>query len=374
MRDLPALCPGVNDMHSDLTPARHIDTRSADTAVLLINLGTPDTPSPRDVRRYLAEFLSDPRVVELPAWLWQPVLRGVVLPFRSRSSAKKYESIWMPEGSPLRVHTEQQARDLQAWFDARGKRVIVEHAMRYGNPSIAAVMTRLRANHVKRILVLPMYPQYAASTTATAFDKIAAALEKIRNQPTMRFVNHYHADARYIDALRRQVERHWDTNGRPDFAAGDKVIFSFHGLPLRAAELGDPYYNQCVQTGALLAGALGLAPGQFRVTFQSRFGYQKWLEPGTAETLAELGHEGTARVDVFCPGFTADCIETIEEIGIEAREIFVQFGGKEFHRIDCLNEAPAFIDMLGEMALENLAGWPDTAPPQSGSAELFAAA
>jgi ferrochelatase len=361
-------------MHSSLSPARHTDTHSADTAVLLINLGTPDTTSPRDVRRYLAEFLSDPRVVELPAWLWQPVLHGLVLPFRSRASAKKYESIWMQEGSPLAVHTERQARELQAWFDARGKRIVVEHAMRYGNPSIAAVITRLRANGVKRILVLPMYPQYAASTTATAFDKIAAALRKIRNQPVMRFVNHYHADARYIEALRRQVQRYWDANGRPNFAAGDKVLFSFHGLPLRSVELGDPYYSQCMQTGALLAVALGLAPGQFRVTFQSRFGFQKWLEPATDEMLADLGDADTSRVDVFCPGFTADCIETIEEIGIEGRDIFLEFGGMEFHRIDCLNEAPAFIDMLGEIALDNLAGWSNEAPLTSGSTGLFEAA
>jgi protoporphyrin/coproporphyrin ferrochelatase len=361
-------------MRSDLTPAGHADARFADTAVLLINLGTPDTPSPRDVRRYLAEFLSDPRVVELPAWMWQPVLRGLVLPFRGRSSAKKYQSVWTQEGSPLRVHTEQQARALQAWFDARGKRVTVEHAMRYGNPSIEAAITRLRANGVKRILALPMYPQYAASTTATAFDKIAAALANIRHQPAMRFISHYHADPRYIEALRRQVQQHWDENGRPDFAAGDKILFSFHGLPLRAAELGDPYFRQCMQTGSLLADALGLAPGQFDVTFQSRFGYQKWLEPGTAETLADLGDIGAARVDVFCPGFTADCIETIEEIGIEGRDTFVEFGGKEFHRIDCLNEAPAFIDMLGEMALDNLSGWPDAKPAPSGTAEVFAAA
>jgi ferrochelatase len=361
-------------MRSAASLSRHTDAQSADTAVLLINLGTPDTPSPRDVRRYLAEFLSDPRVVELPAWLWQPVLHGLVLPFRSRASAKKYESVWMPEGSPLRVHTVQQARDLQAWFDARGRRIIVDYAMRYGNPSIAAALTRLRANGAKRVLVMPMYPQYAASTTATAFDKVAAALTKIRHQPAMRFVNHYHADARYIEALRRQVQRYWDIHGRPDFAAGDKVLFSFHGLPLRSAELGDPYYCQSMRTGSLLADALGLEPEYFRVTFQSRFGYQKWLEPGTAETLAELGYQDTSRVDVFCPGFTADCIETIEEIGIEGRDTFLEFGGTEFHRIDCLNEALAFIDMLGEIALENLVGWSDATPAVGGGLGMFAAA
>src|ERR1700754_1575897 len=190
---------GVNDMRSDANLARHTDAQSADTAVLLINLGTPDTPTPRDVRRYLAEFLSDPRVVELPAWLWQPVLHGVVLPLRSRASARKYEQVWLPEGSPLRVHTEKQARDLQSWFDARGRHVAVEYGMRYGNPSIADALTRLRANGARRILVLPMYPQYAASTTATAFDQTALALRQIRNQPAIRFVSHYHADARYIE-------------------------------------------------------------------------------------------------------------------------------------------------------------------------------
>jgi ferrochelatase len=359
--------------HADRS-APALATSKPDTAVLLINLGTPDTPAPRDVRRYLAEFLSDPRVVELPAWLWQPVLHGVVLPLRSRASAKKYEQVWLPEGSPLRVHTEKQARDLQSWLDARGRHVAVEYGMRYGNPSIADALTRLRANGVRRILVLPMYPQYAASTTATAFDQTALALRQIRNQPAIRFVSHYHADARYIEALRRQVERYWDINQRPDFGAGDKVLFSFHGLPSRSAELGDPYYKHCMQTGTLLAEALGLADNHFRVTFQSQFGYQKWLEPHTAETVGQLGAMGTARVDVFCPGFTADCIETIEEIGMEVRDIFLEYGGKEFHRIECVNEAPAFIDMLGEIALENLIGWPNSIHAPSNEESAFAAA
>jgi ferrochelatase len=227
---------------------------------------------------------------------------------------------------------------------------------------------------VRRILVLPMYPQYAASTTATAFDQTALALRQIRNQPAIRFVSHYHADARYIEALRRQVERYWDINQRPDFGAGDKVLFSFHGLPSRSAELGDPYYKHCMQTGTLLAEALGLADNHFRVTFQSQFGYQKWLEPHTAETVGQLGAMGTARVDVFCPGFTADCIETIEEIGMEVRDIFLEYGGKEFHRIECVNEAPAFIDMLGEIALENLIGWPNSIHAPSNEESAFAAA
>jgi protoporphyrin/coproporphyrin ferrochelatase len=190
----------------------------------------------------------------------------------------------------------------------------------------------------------------------------------------MRFVNHYHADARYVEALRRQVQQYWDRNRRPDFGAGDKVLFSFHGLPLRSTELGDPYYQHCMQTGVLLAEALGLAGSHYRVTFQSQFGYQKWLEPHTAETVAQLGAAGTSRIDVFCPGFTADCIETIEEIGMEARDIFVEYGGKEFHRIECVNELPAFIDMLGEIALEHLAGWQSPASAPRDQESAFAAA
>jgi ferrochelatase len=333
---------------------------SARTAVLLVNLGTPDAPTPRDVRRYLAEFLSDTRVVELPSWLWQPILRGVILPFRSRASARKYASVWLPGGSPLRVHSENQTHALARWFNVHDRDIEVGFAMRYGSPSIADGIDRLRSKGVGRILILPMYPQYAASTTATAFDKAASALAKIRNQPEIRFLKHYHTDSGYIHSLAVNVERYWQAHDRPDFTRGDQLILSFHGLPVQTVELGDPYRQQCIETGERLMDALNPAASDCRITFQSEFGRQEWLSPHTAEMLAELGAAKVRRVDVFCPGFTADCIETIEEIGMEGRDIFLKWGGTEFHRIDCVNDSDVFIDALGELALSNLQGWSDT--------------
>ncbi|MGE8158806.1 ferrochelatase [Paraburkholderia sp. NPDC080076] len=326
-------------------------------AVLLINLGTPDAPTAREVHRYLAEFLSDPRVIEMPQWLWQPILRGLVLPFRSHAAARRYESIWMPDGSPLRVHTEQQATALRRWLTERGQQVRVAYAMRYGTPSIAGELDRLIRQGCDRIVILPMYPQYAASTTATAFDKVASAFAQIRNQPEVRFIKQYFADSRYISALADTVRRHWYVHGRPDFNRGDQMLLSFHGLPQRAIERGDPYHAQCLETGALLAEALSLDAHHCRVTFQSEFGRQEWIGPHTAETLAELGASGTHRVDVFCPGFTADCIETVDEIGVEGRDTFLKWGGREFHRIDCVNASAPFIDALGELTLDQLKHW-----------------
>jgi ferrochelatase len=345
-----------------------------DTAVLLINLGTPDEPTRKDVSRYLAEFLSDPRVVELPQWLWQPVLHGLVLPLRSHASAKKYQSVWLPGGSPLRVHTENQAYALRSWFRERGEDILVEYAMRYGSPSIADALSLLQANGVKRIILMPMYPQYAASTTATAFDKAAQALATPRNQPEIRFVKQFHDDPRYIAALRDKVEQSWSHNGRPNFDAGHQLVLSFHGLPTRSTELGDPYYQQCLETGLLLRTALDLDEASCRITFQSQFGYQEWLQPHTDRVLADLGAIGTGRVDVFCPGFTADCIETIEEIGMEGRDIFLKYGGREFHRIDCVNTSPRFIDSIGEICLGNLAGWRDHSPQSRAHMNLSQAA
>ena len=345
-----------------------------DTAVLLINLGTPDEPTRKDVSRYLAEFLSDPRVVELPQWLWQPVLHGIVLPLRSHASAKKYQSVWLPSGSPLRVYTERQAYALKSWFRERGEDILVEYAMRYGSPSIADAFTMLQANGAKRIILMPMYPQYAASTTATAFDKAAQALARLRNQPEIRFVKQFYDDPRYITSLRDKVGQYWAHNGRPNFEAGDQLVLSFHGLPARSAELGDPYYQQCLATGLLLRTALDLQEKNCQITFQSQFGYQEWLQPHTDRVLADLGAIGTGRVDVFCPGFTADCIETVEEIGMEGRDIFLKYGGRDFHRIDCVNASPSFIDSIGEICLENLAGWRDLGAQTRGHKDFSKAA
>jgi protoporphyrin/coproporphyrin ferrochelatase len=327
-------------------------------AVLLINLGTPDAPTPRAVRKYLAQFLSDPRVVEIPAFLWQLILRLAILPFRSRASAKKYAQVWMPEGSPLRVYTERQVEQLRRLFAANDYHVIVDYAMRYGTPGIPAMLNQLKLEGAERVLLVPMYPQYSSSTTATAFDDAFTALKRVRNQPEIRTIRHYADHPAYIGALAEQVREYWRHHGRPDFAAGDKLVLSFHGVPKRTMDLGDPYHDQCQQTGSLLAAALALTPVECRVTFQSRFGRAEWLQPYTAPTLAELGAGGVRRVDVFCPGFTADCLETIEEIGIEVRDEFLKAGGKQFHRIPCVNASPAWIKALGEIVAQHLQGWP----------------
>jgi len=332
------------------------------TAILLVNLGTPDGTSPREVGRYLRQFLSDPRVVEIPRAAWWFILNVLILPLRSRASAHKYESIWLREanmtGSPLLVYTERQAHALQQLMNAQGHDVVVACAMRYGNPSIPSVMQALRKQGVERILVLPMYPQYSGTTTATAFDEVFRVLGEMRNQPELRLVKHFHDDPAYINALHQQVGAYWAQHGAPDFAHGDKLLLSFHGVPRRTLELGDPYHCECLKTGRLLGEALGLQPGQYLVTFQSRFGKAEWLQPYTAPTAQELGRQGVRRIDVMCPGFTSDCLETLEEIAMEVKEDFLHAGGKEFHFIPCLNESPAWINGMVEIVEQHLAGWP----------------
>ena len=334
------------------------------TAILLVNLGTPDGTSPREVGRYLRQFLSDPRVVEIPRAAWWFILNVLILPLRSRASAHKYESIWLREanmtGSPLLVYSERQAHALQQLLNAQGHDVVVACAMRYGNPSIPSVMQALRKQGAERILVLPMYPQYSGTTTATAFDEVFRVLGEMRNQPELRLVKHFHDDPAYINALHQQVGAYWAQHGAPDFARGDKLLLSFHGVPRRTLELGDPYHCECLKTGRLLGEALGLQPGQYLVTFQSRFGRAEWLQPYTAPTLEELGRVGTNRVDVFCPGFPADCLETLEEIAMEGQSTFRVAGGKEFHYIPCLNDSEAWIAGIADIALAHLQGWPLT--------------
>ncbi len=333
-------------------PARRHGTAER-TAVLLVNLGTPDAPTPAALRRYLAQFLGDPRVVEIPRALWWLILHGVILRVRPAKSARKYESIWMAEGSPLLVWSEKQAKLLQGYLGERGQPVLVRHAMRYGNPSVASVMDALKAEGATRILLLPMYPQYSGPTTASAWDAVADWSRNIRHVPELRFVNRYHDDAAYIEALAQRVISHWQTNGR-----GDKLVLSFHGVPKRTLLLGDPYHCECLKTARLLGERLTLAPGQLVVTFQSRFGKAEWLQPYTEPTLIELAKQGVQRVDVMCPGFTADCLETLEEIDQEAREAFLEAGGMEFHYIPCLNDSHPWIAALAEIAMRHLQGWP----------------
>ena len=328
------------------------------TAVLYCNLGTPDEPTPAAVRRYLAEFLSDPRVVEIPKWLWWPVLYGVILPVRSARSAAKYAKIWTPDGSPLLLWTGKQAKLLQGWLGEHGHRVKVRHAMRYGSPSIASQLDALKAEGVTRILVLTAYPQYSASTTASVGDAVRAWSARKRHVPELRFVNRYHDDAGYVQALARRIEAHWREHGR-----GDHLLMSFHGVPERTLRLGDPYHCECQKTARLLATRLGLDKDRYTLTFQSRFGKARWLEPFTEPTLRALAQRGVRRVDVICPGFTGDCLETLEEIGMEGRQAFLTSGGKEFHYIACLNDDPAWIGALGAIAERHLAGWPTRETP-----------
>ncbi|MDR2127965.1 MAG: ferrochelatase [Burkholderiaceae bacterium] len=325
--------------------------------VLLVNLGTPDAATPRALRRYLAEFLSDPRVVEIHGALWQPVLHGFVLRTRPARSARKYQRIWTAEGSPLAVWTRKQTALLRGYLGERGGcgALEVEHAMRYGQPSIASQLGALKARGCTRILLAPLYPQYSASTTGSAFDAMAAWAMRQRRVPQLRVLDPYYAHPDYIGALARRIRADWQARGQPD-----KLVMSFHGMPVRAARQGDPYARQCERTAQLLAARLALKPGQWLHTFQSRFGHARWLQPYTQATLEQLARSGVARVDVVCPGFASDCLETLEEIAIEARAAFLAAGGRQYHYIACLNDAPEWIAALAGMIERHLKDWVQT--------------
>jgi ferrochelatase len=322
------------------------------TAVLLVQLGTPEAPQPAAVRRYLAQFLSDPRVVEIPAAVWKPILHGVILRTRPAQSARKYASIWTAQGSPLMVNTVAQTRLLGECFAQEGRHVELAFAMRYGEPSIPSVLRALRERNLRRLLVIPLYPQYSASTTATAIDAVAAELAGWRNQPELRTVRDFHRDEGWVDALAGHIRAHWEREGPPD-----RLLMSFHGIPKRSIEAGDPYQRECLASAELLATRLGLRPTDWSASFQSRFGRAEWLQPYTDVTLRELGRAGLGRVDVVCPGFVSDCLETLEEIAMEGRETFQASGGKAFRYIPCLNDSPAFVQALARLAQKHLAGW-----------------
>lgn len=326
----------------------------ARSAVVLVNLGTPDAPTAQAVRRYLKQFLSDPRVVEIPRLVWWFILNLIILPFRSSQSAKKYASIWTKEGSPLKVHTQQQATLLAGALAGRGHDgLTVAMAMRYGSPSLPEVLARLKSEGCERIAILPAYPQYSGTTTGSIYDAVFSHYATVRNVPELRFIKQYHEHETYIAALRDSVLAHWETNGRPD-----KLVMSFHGVPKRTLLLGDPYHCQCLKTARLLAEQLKLSKDQYIVTFQSRFGKAEWLQPYTAPTLIALAQQGVKRVDLLCPGFTSDCLETLEEIALEAKHDFETAGGQVFHYIPCLNETPAWITGMAEIAEQHMIGWP----------------
>ena len=326
------------------------------TAVLLVNLGTPAAATASALRRYLAQFLWDPRVVEIPRPLWWLILHGVILRTRPAKSAAKYASIWTAQGSPLLRWSQRQAECLQTELQARGHDVLVRLAMRYGEPAFDRVLDALQAEGATRLLVLPLYPQYAAATTASTVDAVAAWAKHSRRVPELRFVNHYHDDPGYIAALAASVRAHWALQPR-----GDKLVMSFHGVPARSLALGDPYHCECHKTARLLAEALALGRDDYIVTFQSRLGRAKWLEPYTEPTVKRLAEQGVKHIDAICPGFAADNLETLEEIAMEARDAFIQAGGETFHFIACLNDAPAWIDALGTLAERHLQGWPTRA-------------
>ena len=330
---------------------------SARTAVLYCNLGTPSEPSAPALRTYLAEFLGDGRVVEIPKPIWWLILHGIILRVRPKKSAAKYASIWTEGGSPLKVMTEQQAQSLGTTLQAEGHQVTVRYAMRYGQPSIPEQLNALKAEGVQRVLIVPAYPQYSGTTTASVFDAVYRWGLKTRLIPELRFINRYHDDARYINALAQTVREHWAKHGQ-----AEQLVMSFHGVPERTLHLGDPYHCECMKTGRLLAEALGLTKDQYKLTFQSRFGKAKWLEPYTEPTLIAMAQQGVKKVDVICPGFTGDCLETLEEIQQEAQEAFKHAGGESFNYIPCLNNHPAWIEALTAISLDQMQGWDLSGP------------
>jgi len=319
--------------------------------ILLLQLGTPAAPTPAALKRYLREFLSDRRVVDLPRWQWWPILNLIVLQTRPRASAQLYQKVWTPEGSPLAVTTARQATLLESRLNASGANVRVVTAMRYGEPSIAAALAALGADGIDRLLAFPMYPQYAGATTGSSLERLFELARAMRVVPSIRVVPPYYADPDYVAAL-AAVAR--DSIAGRD--APELCLLSFHGLPARYAAEGDPYPTHCEASARLLAKALSWPATSFQTTFQSRFGREVWLQPYTDVTLEEAGHAGK-RVAVMCPGFTADCLETLEEIGIRGAEQFHEAGGKSFLRIPCLNEHPAWIDAMTTIARRELSGW-----------------
>jgi ferrochelatase len=330
-----------------------------------VNLGTPDAATPAAVRRYLAEFLVDPRVVELPTVAWRPLLHGVVLRTRPAKSAERYAAIWTRDGSPLAIHTNKQRVLLAGYLGQRLKalglpadHVVVEHGMRYGNPALAAALDRLREAGCTRLLVVPLYPQYAASTTGSVVDAVGAWLQRVRRTPGIRIVDTFHDDPGYIRALASAVNDYWMRHARPEH-----LVLSFHGVPRRSLDRGDPYHCYCHVTARLLARELGLESTQWTIAFQSRFGRGRWLSPYTSDVISDLGKRKLRRVDVFAPGFVADCLETLEELGMEGKQIFQRAGGGDYNVIPCLNEHARWIEALADLALANLQGWL-RAPPE----------
>ncbi len=323
------------------------------TGVLITNLGTPDAPTPAALRTYLAEFLSDPRVIEVPKFLWWFVLHGIILRTRPKNSAALYEKVWTDEGSPLLSVSKKQVEGIQKLLDEQFSGTIkVELAMRYGNPSIESGLDKLRAANARQIIILPLYPQYSAATTASTFDAVADQLKKWRWVPELRMVNHYHEDEGYIDAIANSIKQHWQDKGQ-----AEKLVFSYHGMPQHYIDAGDPYFDECNQTSKSIVEKLGINDDEWITTFQSRFGPRKWLQPYTDVIVKKLAENGTKHVQIICPGFSTDCLETIEEIDIQNRAFFTEAGGEKFSYIPALNDNEEHIQALSNIVIQHCQGW-----------------
>lgn len=335
--------------------------------VLLANLGTPERPDSRALRKYLREFLWDRRVVEVPRPLWWLILNLLIVPFRSPRSAEAYRRVWTERGSPLLYHTRDLAEGMEREFSRNLSRIRVYPVMRYGQPGIAEALATARADNVQRLIVLPLYPQYSATTTASVFDGLAAALKSVRWLPELRFVSHYHDDQAWIEAIADRIRAHQEQHGQPE-----RLLFSFHGIPKTYLLDGDPYYCQCQASARRIAERLKLEPGQWQVSFQSRLGRAEWLKPYTDRTLHELAEQGVRRVQVVCPGFAVDCLETIDEIGVENREAFEAAGGESLEYIPALNAEPDHARLLAELCWRHGQGWPEFAGHEGPNEEVLA--
>jgi protoporphyrin/coproporphyrin ferrochelatase len=352
--------------------AGHTHDQPVKAGVLLVNLGTPEAPTARAVRPYLAQFLGDPRVIEYPRWLWWLILHGVILRIRPKRSAHAYARIWTDAGSPLRTFSEALARALQAELAQRRPGPIkVALAMRYGEPSVRRQIEQLQREGVHRLLVLPLYPQYSATSTGSVLDAVADTLKRLRWPPELRLVNDYHDDPAHIEALAQSIERWWAAHGR-----GERLLLSFHGIPERYLRAGDPYFCQCHATARLLRERLHIDPALVLMSFQSRVGRERWLHPYTDVTVRELAAAGVKRLDVVSPGFAVDCLETLEEIAMQNREFFLAAGGSDLRYIPALNDSPAQVDALAQLVLRHTQGWPEFAvdyDPQAADAARQAA-
>ena len=321
--------------------------------VLITNLGTPDAPNKKELKVYLNQFLSDPRVIELPKILWQIILKLVILQIRPSKSAEAYKQIWTDKGSPLLDIANRQLDKIQSSFSSKNENIVFEVGMRYGNPSIPDALLKLQKKQVRRLLVLPMYPQYCAATTGSTFDEVTNVLQKWRWIPEMRFINQYFEEKNYIEALSNSIKSFWKKTSKPQ-----KIIFSYHGIPKRYLTNGDPYHCFCLKTTRLVKEYMGLSDDEIMTTFQSRFGREEWLKPYTSETLKELPKQGIKNIHIISPGFSSDCLETLEELEEENKEYFMESGGENYHYIPCLNDHDDHIDVFVNLIKKHTQGWP----------------